>query len=73
MNGKESQVVSVRVERELCIGSGYCVRFAPAVFRLDDEEIAVVVDEEGGTDAERAKAADSCPAGAIYLDEEPGT
>jgi ferredoxin len=65
--------MSVRVERELCIGSGYCVRFAPAVFRLDEEEIAVVVDPEGGTEAERRKAADSCPAGAIYLDEEaPG-
>jgi ferredoxin len=62
--------VSVRVERELCIGSGYCVRFAPAVFRLDEEEIAVVIDEEAGTEAERQKAADSCPAGAIYLDEE---
>lgn len=65
--------LSVRVERELCIGSGYCVRFAPAVFRLDDEEIAVVVDEDGGSEAERIKAADSCPAGAIYLDEEPGS
>jgi ferredoxin len=62
--------VSVRVERELCIGSGYCVRFAPAVFRLDEDEIAVVIDEDGGTEAERQKAADSCPAGAIYLDGE---
>ena len=62
--------MSVRVERELCIGSGYCVRFAPAVFRLDEEEIAVVVDEDGNSQTERAKAADSCPAGAIYLDEE---
>jgi len=62
--------VSVRVERELCIGSGYCVRFAPAVFRLDEDEIAVVMDEEAGTQAERQKAADSCPAGAIYLDEQ---
>ena len=65
--------MSVRVERELCIGSGYCVRFAPAVFRLDEEEIAVVIDEDGGSEAERTKAADSCPAGAIYLDEEPGS
>jgi ferredoxin len=63
--------MSVRVERELCIGSGYCVRFAPAVFRLDEEEIAVVIDENAGSEAERHKAADSCPAGAIYLDEEP--
>ena len=63
--------MSVRVERELCIGSGYCVRFAPAVFKLDDEEIAVVLNPEAGTEAERRKAADSCPTGAIYLDEEP--
>jgi ferredoxin len=65
--------MSVRVEPELCIGSGYCVRFAPAVFRLGDDEIAVVIDPEGGTEAERRRAAESCPAGAIYLDEEvPG-
>jgi ferredoxin len=58
------------VERELCIGSGYCVRFAPAVFKLDEEEIAVVVDPDGDTDEQRRRAADSCPAGAIYLDRD---
>jgi ferredoxin len=72
MKGEESSV-SVYVERELCIGSGYCVRYAPGVFRLDDEEIAVVIDPEAGTEEERQRAADSCPAGAIYLGEPPGS
>ncbi len=34
--------MDVTVERELCIGSGYCVRIAPDVFALDDEEIAAI-------------------------------
>ena len=63
--------MDVYVERELCIGSGYCVRYAPAVFRLDEEEIAVVIDGEAGSEDERRRAADSCPAGAIYLDGPP--
>ena len=59
----------VRVERELCIGAAECVRLAPAVFRLDEDEIAFVVDADAGTWKELAEAEGRCPAGAIFLDD----
>jgi ferredoxin len=61
--------VNVKVERELCIGAGNCVRLAPAVFALDEDQLVVLVGEgEGaGEDALRA-AEDACPAGAIYVE-----
>ncbi len=38
----------VRVDRELCTGSGICLAFAPATFAHDPETKAVVLmDEEG--------------------------
>jgi ferredoxin len=56
----------VSIERELCIGSGNCVNFAPEIFELDDEGIAVA--RSGGVDAERARIAEEgCPTGAISL------
>ena len=41
----------VDVDRDLCIGSGTCVRLAPGVFALDDEEISVVVDPHAADSA----------------------
>ena len=40
---REVQTV-VRVDRDVCIGNGRCVRLLPAVFELDDEGIAEVKD-----------------------------
>jgi ferredoxin len=62
-------VISVRVERDLCIGSGNCVRLAPGVFELDGEEIAVVVDPSAARPATLVRAGSRCPAGAIFVDE----
>jgi ferredoxin len=64
--------VNVKVERELCIGAGNCVRLAPAVFALDEDQLVVLVGPAGegdgaGEDALRA-AEDACPAGAIYVE-----
>ena len=34
----------VNIEEDICIGSGTCVGIAPAVFELNDEGVAQVVD-----------------------------
>lgn len=60
---------NVRIERDLCIGSGNCVRLAPGAFELGDDEIAVVAETSMADDAALLRAADCCPAGAIFLDE----
>lgn len=57
----------VHVERELCIGAAECVKIAPAVFRLDDDDLAVVIDQHAGTETELEEAERRCPAGAVFV------
>lgn len=64
--------IQVEVERDLCIGSGTCVRLAPGTFRLDSDWISVVL-ESGCTDiSDLQKAAEACPTDAIRLRDVPG-
>jgi ferredoxin len=64
--------MKVRIERDLCIGSGTCVRLAPGTFELGQDDLAFVIDPSAADDAELERAADSCPAGAIFLDAPAG-
>jgi ferredoxin len=58
----------IDVDRDLCIGSGTCVRLAPGVFALDEEEISVVLDPEAADISKLRLAADACPTEAIRID-----
>lgn len=53
------------VDQNSCSGHGDCVDAAPAVFRLDDDDIAEAI-AEGPAD-QLIEAAISCPAAAISL------
>jgi len=57
----------VQVVRDLCIGAASCIAVSPAVFQLDGENKAVII--EGGTDeaANILMAAQSCPTKAIVI------
>lgn len=57
----------IEIDRDLCIGSGTCVRLAPAVFALDDEDIAIVLDPGAVDPAKLQLAADACPTQAIRI------
>jgi len=62
----------VNVDRDVCIGSGMCVVYAPGTFDQDGEAKAVV--REGasdGLDTVRV-AVEACPTRALQLIEEPG-
>jgi ferredoxin len=62
----------IEVDRDLCIGAESCVVVAPEVFAMDDENIAIIIDEKG-TDAETIlRAAQACPVAAILLYDEDG-
>jgi ferredoxin len=63
--------IRLEIDRDLCIGSGTCVRLAPAVFALDDEEIAVLLDPQAVDVSKLQLAADACPTEAIRIGE-PG-
>jgi ferredoxin len=56
------------IDQEACMGSGNCVYWAPAVFALDDDGIAVVVGDIAGNEEPVRLAMANCPTAAIRLD-----
>jgi ferredoxin len=65
---------SVTVDRDLCMGSGMCIVYAPGTFEHDKETKAVVIDPAGDPlDAIRT-AVEACPTSALRLviDENEG-
>lgn len=63
----------VEVIREKCIAAASCVAIAPGVFKLDEEQIATIISQDGNDDATKLLAAQSCPTAAIIVtDTETG-
>ncbi|MDA8356317.1 MAG: (4Fe-4S)-binding protein [Actinomycetota bacterium] len=59
--------IEIRVDKEVCMGSGNCVFWASSSFDLDDDGRSCVLDPEA-TDEERLLVvAGGCPVGAISL------
>jgi ferredoxin len=58
---------SVEVDRELCMGSGMCIVYAPGTFEHDDETKAVVVDPAGDPIDAIRNAVQACPTSALRL------
>lgn len=71
ISGKKSQKIigkyKVEVIREKCISAASCVAIAPAVFDLDEEQIAIILDQNGNDDETKLLAAQSCPTAAIII------
>jgi len=64
----------IEIDRELCMGSGNCSFWAPGVFDLDDDGIAVVLDPAAQAEEKIVLAAQGCPTQAITITtdaEEP--
>ncbi len=64
--------MKVKVDRDLCIGVGNCVAYAPTVFALDEENKAVVLDPSSVDDETLLEAAESCPENAIIVEDDEG-
>lgn len=64
--------IQITVDRALCIGSGDCVDTAPDVFKLDDEDKAVVIDPDGASVDDVLDAAANCPVSAVLVAGEDG-
>jgi ferredoxin len=64
---------TIKVDRNLCIGAASCIAVAPKAYKLDEENIAVILDtadqETDGTLLDSAKA---CPVAAIIIKDENG-
>jgi len=59
--------LEVTIDRELCMGSGNCSFWAPGVFDLDDDGIAIVLDPAAAPDDKIVLAAQGCPTQAIAI------
>jgi ferredoxin len=64
--------IAVEVDRALCFGFGDCVDTAPAVFALDDENTAYVIDPDAADVDLILEAAQNCPVDAIIVTDESG-
>jgi ferredoxin len=62
----------ISVDRNACVGAGDCLKNAPGVFRLDAEQIAVVINPAAASDEELIEAARMCPSQAIRLWDDQG-
>lgn len=62
-------MLELRVDADLCIGSGDCVRLVPAAFWIDEDQgVAVPLAGAGTTDIEMlVRAAHGCPTQAIRV------
>jgi ferredoxin len=63
-------VAKIVVDRELCMGSGMCIVYAPGTFAHDDETKAIVVDPAGDAIEAIRNAVQACPTSAIHLEND---
>ena len=53
--------IEIAIDREVCMGSGNCSFWAPGVFDLDDDGVAIVIDPDGAPEDKIILAAQGCP------------
>jgi ferredoxin len=59
--------LDIKIDRDACMGSGNCSFWAPGVFDLDDDGIAVIVDPEAASEEKIILAGQGCPTQAISI------
>jgi len=59
--------LEIEINREACMGSGNCSFWAPGVFDLDDEGIAIVIDPSAAPEEKIILAGQGCPTQAISI------
>ena len=62
--------MEAKVDRDACIGCGLCAEICPEVFEMDDEQIAIVIENPVPQDAEdeALDAEEQCPTDAISIE-----
>ncbi|MCL4446559.1 MAG: ferredoxin [Actinobacteria bacterium] len=60
-------MIEIRIDKDVCMGSGNCVFWAPESFELADDGHAEVLDARATAEERLKVAAEGCPTGAISL------
>jgi ferredoxin len=69
---ESAEDLRVVVDRELCMGSGLCIVYAPNTFAHDEESKAVAAEPAPDSADTLAVAVDACPTGALSLLHQEG-
>ncbi len=65
--------MTMRIDRNLCIGAATCVAIAPKAWTLDNEAKAVILESaDQESDQSLVDAAKGCPVAAIIITDENG-
>ena len=65
--------LSVRIEKQVCVGSGKCVGYQPLAFGFDTDDSSMVMDTiDRVPDEQLRQAARLCPVSAIHLYDAAG-
>ena len=63
----EGDPIDIKIDWDLCMGSGNCMFWAPDSFDLSEDGHAVVTDPTASPEEKIRIAAQGCPVGAISL------
>ena len=70
---RKIRTLTMRIDRDLCIGAATCVAIAPKAWELDNEAKAIILDtSDQETDETLLEAAKGCPVMAIFITDETG-
>ncbi len=64
--------LTVRIDRDLCVGFEDCISEAPAAFELDGDGVVVFVNPEAVNRVRLLKACEVCPVDALSVWDESG-
>lgn len=65
--------LTMRIDRNLCIGAATCVAIAPKAWALDNEAKAIILDTaDQESDETLIEAAKGCPVQAIFITDDTG-
>jgi ferredoxin len=65
--------LTIRIDRDLCIGSGNCVNLAPEIFEIDEGNLVEFRDDTPDIDQGRLmEACGICPVDALIAEGEDG-
>jgi ferredoxin len=65
--------LTVRIDRDQCIGNQSCIAVAPEVFELDDEQAVAFREDAKLIERQRLiEACQSCPVSALLVIDEEG-
>jgi ferredoxin len=65
--------LTMKIDRNLCIGAATCIAIAPKAWAFDDEAKAIILDTcDEETDEILLEAAQACPVMAIVITDQNG-